>query len=502
MNELPNEFPSSQPSDETLSAYFDDELSVQERIEVEVWLVQDPEAKQKLADFRRLSRMFEETPRIEVSAEFAQEVLQLAERRMLLPEASSRRLTNCQRLAWLALPATAAAAIVAVVLSVRPNHQLPEIASGGGGISSPEDVEVNSPEMASNSGRFPENSNAALSEADRVAALESNLVTEIDRALEAADDVGNGEQCIPALLIHADSMDGLALNVELKNVFDKSAIHSAATSGAPSEATGDQTVESQAYLIVLTNGEPIFEALAALIKERHGDLIFQASQPIRVADLEENSRAQLEAVLKEVALADSNNSRKSSATAADSGPKSPSNPADDEPILPTITSEPVAPAKMRPVAKNRQNVRGLLGSQSFDRKLRRFRDRAGGSLEVTTESHALSSVPGIPPVQPVEIKDIDQPKPAASPATQFRARIRSGYRPLPLSQIKPTISASTSAPPLTPEPPSTPEPPKEELDPETIGEKPEAEQPAAEEKSPPELPTSSPAAIMIIVESR
>ncbi len=76
-------------SEELLSAYVDGELSADERATIEHWLEQSPEARAKLGDFRRLSAVFAELPRTEVPQEFPVEVLQLAERRMLLPEVAA-----------------------------------------------------------------------------------------------------------------------------------------------------------------------------------------------------------------------------------------------------------------------------------------------------------------------------------------------------------------------------------------------------------------------------
>src|SRR5260221_6011492 len=72
-------------SEEILSAYVDGELPPRERAEVEQWLEDSPEARQRLEGFRRLSTLFANLPRIEIPLEFPTRVLQLAERRMLLP---------------------------------------------------------------------------------------------------------------------------------------------------------------------------------------------------------------------------------------------------------------------------------------------------------------------------------------------------------------------------------------------------------------------------------
>ncbi len=100
--------------EELLSAYFDGELSANERIKVEHWLNSSPEARQQVADYRRLSRMFEGLSRTEVPQEFPTEVLQLAERRMLLPDASPLPRRTPIRLWWVAVPTATAAALLLI----------------------------------------------------------------------------------------------------------------------------------------------------------------------------------------------------------------------------------------------------------------------------------------------------------------------------------------------------------------------------------------------------
>src|SRR5262249_61445205 len=68
-------------SEEILSAYVDGELTDQERAEVEHWLESSPGARERLEDFRGLSRLFAGLPRTEVPQEVPPRVLQLAERR-------------------------------------------------------------------------------------------------------------------------------------------------------------------------------------------------------------------------------------------------------------------------------------------------------------------------------------------------------------------------------------------------------------------------------------
>ncbi len=99
-------------SEEILSAYIDDELPAQERAAVERWIEESPEAREKLDGFRRLSGLFADLPRNEVPPEFPTNVLQLAERRMLLPEARPVQARQSLRRWALAGGSSIAAALV------------------------------------------------------------------------------------------------------------------------------------------------------------------------------------------------------------------------------------------------------------------------------------------------------------------------------------------------------------------------------------------------------
>jgi len=107
-------------SDEILSAYVDSELSAAERAEVERWLETSPAAREKLEEFQRLSGLFAGLPRTEAPQEFPTKVMQLAERRMLLPESlavSTRRRFHLWVLAVGAPIASAAVLFLIVYLS-------------------------------------------------------------------------------------------------------------------------------------------------------------------------------------------------------------------------------------------------------------------------------------------------------------------------------------------------------------------------------------------------
>lgn len=111
-----------------LSAYIDGELSAQERAAIDRWLEQSPDARRKLDDFRRLSSIFAGLPRTEVPQEFPVKVLQLAERRMLLPEAGvvSPRRTIHRWFIAVGVSAVAAAGLLLILqLAFRPADMPP-----------------------------------------------------------------------------------------------------------------------------------------------------------------------------------------------------------------------------------------------------------------------------------------------------------------------------------------------------------------------------------------
>jgi hypothetical protein len=99
-------------SEEILSAFVDDELAAPERAAVEQWLEEDPEARNKLDEFRRLSGLFADLPRSEVPPEFPTNVLRLAERQMLLAEARPAKSRSVLRRWALAGGSSIAAAVV------------------------------------------------------------------------------------------------------------------------------------------------------------------------------------------------------------------------------------------------------------------------------------------------------------------------------------------------------------------------------------------------------
>lgn len=118
-------------SDEVLSAYIDGELSPAEVLAVERWLKSSPQARQKLADFRRLSGLLQDLPQEELPEEFAGQVLAQAERQMLLPAQRNVGVPSVIRRVrfWsvsVGLPVAAACLLVAI--QWNRNGEAPEVA--------------------------------------------------------------------------------------------------------------------------------------------------------------------------------------------------------------------------------------------------------------------------------------------------------------------------------------------------------------------------------------
>lgn len=102
-------------SDEVLSAYLDGELSAAQATKVERWLANTPAARMRLAEFRRISGWMQSLPRGELPPEFASQVLQEAERRMLFPAATPGPV-SWRRFRWWTLSVIAPVAATAALL--------------------------------------------------------------------------------------------------------------------------------------------------------------------------------------------------------------------------------------------------------------------------------------------------------------------------------------------------------------------------------------------------
>lgn len=116
-------------SDDILSAYFDGEATPAEQAEVDRLRASAPEVRRQLKDFQTISQLLGDLPRECVPAEFSAEVMQQAERKMLLPDApapaapSHRRLRS--RMMILGGVATAAGLLL-MVLTFEARRPAPQ----------------------------------------------------------------------------------------------------------------------------------------------------------------------------------------------------------------------------------------------------------------------------------------------------------------------------------------------------------------------------------------
>ena len=74
------------PAEDILSGYLDGELSPAEVEQVERALAKSEKARRRLEELRQVSQLLQDLPALSLPTDFSQQVLQAAERRMLLPE--------------------------------------------------------------------------------------------------------------------------------------------------------------------------------------------------------------------------------------------------------------------------------------------------------------------------------------------------------------------------------------------------------------------------------
>jgi hypothetical protein len=165
-------------SEEILSAYVDGELTDQERAEVEHWLESSPGARERLDDFRGLSRLFASLPRTEVPQEFPTKVLQLAERRMLLPEAAANSRGRRVRRWLIAVGAPlASAAVLLICLKLQFRDPAPGNL-GGRNLPLPEGANRAAAKSADNIGRGAADAEGRFVAANTPGPVESKLTSQ------------------------------------------------------------------------------------------------------------------------------------------------------------------------------------------------------------------------------------------------------------------------------------------------------------------------------------
>lgn len=335
-------------SEEMLSAYVDGELAGQERAAVEAWLAEDPAAREKVEDFRRLSGLFSGIPRTEVPQEFPANVLQLAERRMLLPEpAAVRRQQPFRR--WLVAVGAplASAAVLFVIAQVLRHSGAPQAARERELALSPDiasarsALPTNTPagEMRPASGpavaagtaagdAAGEPSIAGVSDrargpaaAPRLAAaragapledeaLDHPQLAELDDALQrvvASDSRGATIAVMKAYV--ADSADGMILvqNVLAENQIVPEGEGLEATVSPPAIKTSAEAAAGarEEGLYVVAEKSQLIAAFKKMLDREKPAIRLEAEDPIELAVLDKGSRARFEQVDQEVAASGS-----------------------------------------------------------------------------------------------------------------------------------------------------------------------------------------------------
>lgn len=123
------------PQDELLSAFYDGEATEQQRAVCSKRLEESPQSQRELDEFKKLSQMLRSLPPESLPEDFRSQVLQAAERRMLLPEAepvaearakSHPHLLRRWRLSAAAL--VSSAAILLLTVNLLDNQSAVELA--------------------------------------------------------------------------------------------------------------------------------------------------------------------------------------------------------------------------------------------------------------------------------------------------------------------------------------------------------------------------------------
>ena len=318
-------------SDEILSAFVDGELTSDERAEVERWLERNPQARETVDGFRRLSGLFETMARSEVPAEFPIEVLQRAERKMLLADAGSASRQKRARRWLLALAAPIAVAAMLVFI-VRPLIRGPAAPERGADVARRRNADRAPPiaeqvasdeapriaasshaaEWSSMSGDSPASLTAGAASRNSGDEDDPRLATIIDDIRESS-----GEQAVVSVMrmYVADRAQGMVLLQDVLS--DKLVIiddadesearmrdkgragadrkRKAAVAGAPHSAQNEA-------LYVVAEPEQVIAAFREILARDNPGLRLAVEAPIEVASLDAASRKELEDVTRAVEL--------------------------------------------------------------------------------------------------------------------------------------------------------------------------------------------------------
>lgn len=107
---------------ERLSAYLDNEITPQERAEIDAWLASDPSARAELESLRGVSRAIGNLPRVTAGPELADRVISQFEREALLARQEAPR--SFPGKGWLAGLAAAAVLMLAVTIALRSHARV------------------------------------------------------------------------------------------------------------------------------------------------------------------------------------------------------------------------------------------------------------------------------------------------------------------------------------------------------------------------------------------
>ncbi|HLJ09973.1 MAG TPA: hypothetical protein VKU82_02230 [Planctomycetaceae bacterium] len=365
-------------SEEILSAFVDGELTPDERAEVERWLDHNPQARETVDAFRRISGLFETMARSEVPAEFPAEVLQRAERKMLLADAGSVSRKKRARgwLLALAAPIAAAAVLIFVVRPMVRGPGAPERAAEvarhrNGGELSPtaEHSESDEGTKFADSSRTAEWSSKSGQPPESIVAgaLSKNADDEDDpRLATIIDDIreSSGEQNVVSVMrmYVADRAQGMVLLQDvlsdklvivdepgedesgvLESGRARAGTKEVAAAGAPHSAQNEA-------LYVVAEPEQVIAAFREILARDNPGLRLAVEPPIEVAALDAASRKELNDVTRAVErhLArrlDETDSREEKAPA----PAGDDKPADNAP-QPAQRGEPERKPENKPAA--------------------------------------------------------------------------------------------------------------------------------------------------------
>jgi len=324
-------------SDEILSAYIDGELSATEVLAVERWLKSSPQARQKLADFQRLSGLLQDLPQEELPEEFASQVMAQAERQMLLPV--SRRLSVpsiARRVRFWAvsvgLPVAAACLLIAIQWNRPKDAQEFAEAIPGPAPISPKAIASN--ELASERNGDTEQPPASLFVADsepghgtvlskirQDASPPPEAVTESNsNGLESSDQnqiAENGQSPgkasiltvlnqieelnaagkIPVVrMFVVDRQDGLEV---LQVMLEGQKI--ARDPSAATERHQDETVSDKRALFVVASAKELTSALKALEEKSGAIESWKLSEPVDLARFDQSSQSRMSDLMALVA---------------------------------------------------------------------------------------------------------------------------------------------------------------------------------------------------------